>query len=80
MPEDEHGALTGFYSISRGVGIVLGPVLAGALIWVTRDGPFSASQGFQAMWIVCAAATFGSLFFLRRMHGADEDRRALERR
>jgi hypothetical protein len=49
MPEDEHGALTGFYSLSRGVGITVGPVLAGGLIWLTRDGPFSATQGFQAM-------------------------------
>jgi MFS family permease len=74
MPADEHGALTGFYSTSRGVGIVLGPVIAGALIWGTRHGLFAATQGFQAMWIVCAAATFASLFFLRRLAGAEEDR------
>jgi MFS family permease len=77
MPEDEHGALTGFYSISRGVGIVLGPVLAGTLIWLTRDGLFKATDGFQAMWIVCAASTFASLLFLRRMARATEDRRRL---
>jgi Na+/melibiose symporter-like transporter len=79
MPDDEHGALTGFYSVSRGVGIVLGPVLAGALIWVTRRGVFSASRGFQAVWLVCSAATFGSLYFLRRMQSAADDRHALER-
>jgi Na+/melibiose symporter-like transporter len=67
MPEDEHGALTGFYSLSRGIGIVIGPILAGVLISVTRHGPFAATHGFQAMWIVCAAAAFGSLPFLRRM-------------
>ena len=77
MPKDEHGALTGFYSLSRGVGIVLGPTLAGAIIWLTRDGIFKSTGGFQAMWIVCAAATFGSLFFLRRMAMAAEDRRNL---
>ncbi len=73
MPADEHGALTGFYSTSRGVGIVLGPLIAGALIWGTRHGLFAATQGFQAMWIVCAAATFASLFFLRRLDYANED-------
>lgn len=78
MPEDEHGALTGFYSISRGVGIVLGPILAGILIWVTHDGLFKATDGFQAMWIVCGAAAFGSLYFLRRMADASEDRQRLE--
>jgi Na+/melibiose symporter-like transporter len=78
MPADEHGALTGFYSTSRGVGIVLGPVIAGALIWGTRHGLFAATQGFQAMWIVCAAATFASLFFLRRLACAKEDQERRE--
>jgi MFS family permease len=67
MPEHEHGALTGFYSLSRGIGIVLGPILAGILIHLTAHGPFQATQGFQAMWIVCAAATFASLPFVWRM-------------
>jgi MFS family permease len=77
MPDDKHGLLTGFYSISRGVGIVLGPILAGTLIWITRDSLFKATQGFQAIWIVCAAASFASLFFLRRMANATEDRQRL---
>jgi MFS family permease len=78
MPKDEHGALTGFYSISRGVGIVLGPILAGALIWLTKGGMFEATKGFQAMWIVCAGAAFGSLWFLRKLAHAVEDRERLE--
>ena len=78
MPEDEHGALTGFYSLSRGVGITSGPILAGVLIWVTRNGPFTATHGFQAMWIVCAGGALASLLFLRKLGQADEDRRSLE--
>jgi MFS family permease len=78
MPEDAHGALTGFYSISRGVGLVVGPLLAGGLIWVTRAGLFKETNGFQAVWIVCAAATFASLFFLRRMASATKDIQMLE--
>jgi predicted MFS family arabinose efflux permease len=78
MPEEEHGALTGFYSLSRGVGITLGPILAGILISVTSSGPFTGTQGFQAMWIVCAGAALTSLVFLRRLERADEDRRQLK--
>jgi hypothetical protein len=78
MPADEQGALTGFYSTSRGVGIGLGPVIAGALIWGTRHGLFAATQGFQAMWIGCAAATFASLFFLRRLACARDDQERRE--
>jgi Na+/melibiose symporter-like transporter len=76
MPDHEHGALTGFYSISRGVGIILGPILAGAVIWLTKSGPFQATNGFQAMWAVCAAATFISLLFLRRLAHAVDNRQS----
>jgi hypothetical protein len=48
----------------------LGPIIAGILIHLTKSGPFSGTQGFQAMWIVCAAATFASLPFVRRMRRA----------
>jgi MFS family permease len=77
MPEDEHGALTGFYSLSRGVGIVAGPILAGLAISLTGSGPFRSTHGFQAMWIVCAAVTFVSLIFVRYLRDADRDREEL---
>jgi MFS family permease len=67
MPEDEHGALTGFYSLSRGIGIIAGPILAGVLIAFTSGGPFAATQGFQAVWIVCAAAAFASIPFVGKL-------------
>lgn len=79
MPEDEHGALTGFYSLSRGIGIVTGPILAGVLISLTSTGAFSATEGFQSMWIVCAGATLLSLPFVRRLRAAGHDRHRLER-
>ncbi|HET8977002.1 MAG TPA: MFS transporter [Solirubrobacteraceae bacterium] len=78
MPEGEHGALTGFYSMSRGVGVVAGPILAGLAIALTRAQVFSNTQGFQAMWIICAAAALASLLFLGRLRDAEKDREALE--
>jgi MFS family permease len=80
MPEDEHGALTGYYSMSRGVGIVLGPVLAGVLIEVTKGGVFKGTHGFQAMWIVCAAGAFLNLVALAWLRRATGDRKRLEAR
>jgi Na+/melibiose symporter-like transporter len=80
MPEDEHGALTGYYSMSRGVGIVLGPVLAGVLIEVTKGSVFKGTHGFQAMWIVCAAGAFLSLIALAWLRRATGDRKRLEAR
>ena len=80
MPEDEHGALTGFYSLSRGIGIVTGPILAGLLISMTQQGAYSSTHGFQAVWIVCGAATFASLPFVRRMRRARTPAKADGRR
>lgn len=60
MPEREHGALTGFFSLSRGLGLTSGPLLAGIAIQVLR-GPLGDTQGYAAMWGVCAAAIFLSI-------------------
>lgn len=80
MPRDEHGLLTGFYSVSRGLGIVTGPILAGLAVSLTGNGPFAATHGFQAIWIVCAAAALASLLPLRQLRRQRDDRRELRRR
>jgi hypothetical protein len=66
MPDGEHGALTGFYSLSRGIGISLGPLLAGGAIELLR-GPLASTSGFAAMWGVCAVAIFLSVPLLGRV-------------
>jgi MFS family permease len=81
MPEREHGALSGLYSVSRGLGTALGPLLAGAAIQLLQ-GALGATQGYAAMWPVCSAAILASIPFLRRLrgdaarhgHGRDADR------
>jgi MFS family permease len=66
MPDGEHGALTGYYSFSRGLGTWLGP-LCGGLAIATLAGPFAGTKGYQAVWGVCAAAALLSLLPLRRL-------------
>ncbi|MBI5103998.1 MAG: MFS transporter [Solirubrobacterales bacterium] len=66
MPREEHGLSTGLYSLSRGVGTALGPLLAGVAITVL-DGPFAGTQGYQAMWGVCALAILASVPVLARV-------------
>jgi hypothetical protein len=66
MPEDEHGALTGYYSVSRGLGTWLGPLLAGVAV-AAGQGPFASTHGYQAVWGVCVLA---SLLPLRRLVNA----------
>ena len=60
MPEGEHGAPTGFYSLSRGIGVMLGPLLAGVAVSVLK-GPLSSTHGYAGMWLVCAASVLASI-------------------
>jgi MFS family permease len=66
MPEDEHGALTGFYSVSRGAGIALGPALAGLAIQL-------AGRDYRVMWLICGTAILASVPFTRRLRHEDAD-------
>lgn len=44
MPEGEHGAVTGMYALSRGIGVMAGPLLAGVVIDLLAPAFFS-TQG-----------------------------------
>jgi MFS family permease len=66
MPEGSHGLSTGFYSLSRGLGVMLGPLLAGVAIQLLRD-EFSSTHGFAAMWIVAAGGILASMPVLARL-------------
>jgi Na+/melibiose symporter-like transporter len=71
MPPGRHGTVTGFYSLSRGIGTALGPLLAGIAIEVLAD-PLSSTRGYSAMWLVCGGTILLSvpaLLRLRRLAG-----------
>jgi predicted MFS family arabinose efflux permease len=69
MPSGQHGAVTGYYSVSRGLGITLGPVLAGAAISLGRP-LLESTDGYAAMWGVCAVAVLASIPVLRSLRAA----------
>lgn len=77
MPSGSHGALTGFYSLSRGIGTMLGPLLTGIFVDVFA-GPFDGTEGYQAMWIVCGGTVLGSLWFVRKMKAVYAARQGAE--
>jgi MFS family permease len=65
MPRGEHGRVTGLYSTSRGLGIMLGPLLAGAAISLGKN--IFLAHGYSAMWLVCGLSMLGSVIFLRNI-------------
>jgi MFS family permease len=74
MQDDDHGLTTGLYSLSRGVGTALGPLLAGIAIGIF-SGPFAGTDGYQAMWGVCAAAILLSVPILGRLRDETSQQR-----
>jgi MFS family permease len=58
MPRGAHGSVTGLYSLSRGLGTALGPLLAGIAIE-------AAGEDFRWMWLVCAVAILASIPVMR---------------
>jgi len=60
MPAGAHGAVTGLYSLSRGLGISLGPLLGGVAIE-------AAGEDYRWVWLVCAVAIIASLLALWRL-------------
>ena len=54
MPRGAHGAVTGLYSLSRGVGTSLGPLLAGVAIQ-------AGGGDYRWTWLVCGVAILASI-------------------
>jgi MFS family permease len=75
MPEEEHGLVTGFYSFSRGLGIVLGPLLAGLAITAMRSS-LPTTDGYAAMWLVCGMAILASIGFMGPLQAKEAQLRA----
>lgn len=75
MPEEEHGLITGFYSFTRGLGIVLGPALAGLAITALRPA-LASTDGYAAMWLVCGVAILASLAFMSPLRSKEQELRS----
>lgn len=79
MPEQEHGLITGFYSFSRGLGILLGPALAGLAIRALHSA-LPSTHGYAAMWLVCSLAILASLAFIPPLRAREAELRRGRRR
>ncbi len=54
MPAEDRGAIAGLATTTRGLGLIIGPLAAGAAIELLRGG-LPDTQGYQALWPVLGA-------------------------
>lgn len=74
MPDEEHGLITGFYSFSRGIGILLGPALGGLAIMALRS-VLPATEGYAAIFLVCGVAILASGAFMGPLQAKETELR-----
>jgi MFS family permease len=65
-PGASQGAAAGLVDFSRGIGVVLGPVLGGAAIGASASF-LSSTQGYAIMWPTIGVPVLLSLLFLRKL-------------
>lgn len=65
LPDDDHGAGAGAFEASRGLGVVLGPILAGVAV-ETLKPLFESTDGYAAMFLVASVAVAVSVPLARR--------------
>jgi DHA1 family multidrug resistance protein-like MFS transporter len=71
-PDDAQGSAAGLVDFSRGIGVVLGPVLVGAAV-SEFSSSLSSTHGYAAMWPMIGVPLLLSLFLLRLLRGRAEE-------
>ena len=66
--------IVGFYRLSPGLGVTLGPLLAGVAIELSGS-PFRSTHGYAAMWIVASGAILLSIPLLAGLRSRSGRRR-----
>jgi len=72
MPEADRGSSAGLASMTKGIGLLVGPAVTGLAIDLAR-GVFEATDGYAVMWPVLAAPILVSIPFVARLRGDERD-------
>ena len=77
MPEEDRGASVGLGVMTRGVALIIAPLIVGAAIDLS-EGFLESTQGYAAMWFVIALPVLASVEIVRRLRrdGVDGPPRA----
>ena len=78
LPAGAHGVGAGLFGVSRGFGLLAGPVVAGLAITLL-DGTFADTEGYAAVFLVAAAFLAASIPMLWRLSATAAPRPASDR-
>jgi MFS family permease len=70
MPPGDRGAISGLATTTKGVGLVIGPLLAGIVIDLMRDR-LPETDGYQAVWPVLGVPILVVLPFVAMLDRAE---------
>jgi MFS family permease len=71
-PETDRGAVSGLATTTKGIGILVGPLLAGGAIDILA--PYlDATDGYQALWPVCGIPVLAAIPLVARLMRAESD-------
>lgn len=65
-----HGAISGLFGISRGIGTFIGPILAGLAIQ-EGQGLFKSTNGYAGEWLAAGGFIIISLYFLLQIRAPE---------
>ena len=77
-PQRSHGAGAGLYGVSRGVGLLLGPLLAGYAVEIFHSVPvlvFARTSGYSAVFAFTSVVLLASIPALRSLKAHETPRR-----
>ena len=66
MPAQHRGAISGLATTTKGLGLIVGPLAAGAAIDIL--GPYlDATDGYQVLWPICGLPILAAIPLVRRL-------------
>ena len=75
MPPGQRGAISGLATTTKGLGLLVGPVLAGALIDLLS--PYlKETEGYQVLWPLCGVPIFAAIPLLVRLMRVEPEGKA----
>ena len=72
MPPGERGAISGLATTTKGFGLLIGPLLAGAAIDLLSDS-LEDTNGYQALWPILAVPVLLAIPLVWRLSAAERD-------